>query len=237
VKTSDAIDKISPALVAALGAIEGAAKKSKNPHFKSAYADLATVIDTSRSTLTEHGLAVLQGLGSVIDGKLSCTTRIIHDSGQWIESTMELPIGRNMDPQGTGSAGSYIRRYSLMAMLNMPSVDDDGNAATDQTRKPANETAQPDKNGTGPSPEGPDWWGGDGHGPSAHQAKKDGAGETFETIRNDIKAAKSETELRTVCKAYHDAVLAMPKSWRVALRNEADEQALEIGFSLTKKAA
>jgi hypothetical protein len=140
-RSSDSLSNIAPALVAALGEIEGAAKKAKNPHFKSSYANLETVIDASRDVLTGHGLTVLQGPGAMCEGRLSLTTRLIHTSGEWVESTLEIPVGK-LDPQGTGSAITYARRYSLMAMLNMPAVDDDGEAALGRGR-PAPQFAEP----------------------------------------------------------------------------------------------
>jgi hypothetical protein len=132
-RTSDTLGKLAPALVAALAKIEGAAKKGTNPAFAKgkntgAYATLESVIDGSRAILAEHKLAVLQGPGPVIDNCITLTTRFLHDSGEWIETDFQMPLGKT-DPQGTGSALTYARRYSLMAMLNMPAVDDDAEAA------------------------------------------------------------------------------------------------------------
>jgi hypothetical protein len=60
---------------------------------------------------------------------MTLDTMIVHESGEWIEGSFEIPLGKT-DPQGAGSAISYARRYALMAALNMPAVDDDGNAAS-----------------------------------------------------------------------------------------------------------
>lgn len=122
---------ISPALVKALGAIKGAAKDRKNPHFKNDYATLESVIEASRDILAENGLCVIQGLGAVEAGRLAVTTTLLHESGEWMESEFQMPLAK-MDPQGTGSAATYARRYALMAVLNIAAVDDDGEAATDR---------------------------------------------------------------------------------------------------------
>lgn len=128
-KSSDALTAISPALVAALGELRGVAKDSKNPHFKNDYASLEAVIETARPVLLSHGLAFMQGLGEYVGGAMTVSTRIIHESGEWIESDFQMPVGKS-DPQGTASASTYARRYSLMGILGLPAVDDDGEAAT-----------------------------------------------------------------------------------------------------------
>ena len=55
------------------------------------------------------------------------------ESGEWIEGTGEIPLGKK-DPQGAGSAQTYAQRYHLMAMLGLPPTDDDGESAME--RKP-----------------------------------------------------------------------------------------------------
>ena len=122
---SDTLAKIAPALVAALGKIEGAAKKKANPAFKGTkYADLETVIDGSRDILTEHGLTIIQLPGACVSGVMNLETILMHESGEWISGEMGIALGKT-DPQGVGSALTYARRYAQMAALNMPAVDDD----------------------------------------------------------------------------------------------------------------
>jgi hypothetical protein len=128
-KSSDTLGKISPALVAAINAIDGVKKGAANPAFKGTkYATLEAVIEAAHEHLSANGLAVLQGPGPMQGTALTVTTRIIHQSGEWIETDFTIPLAKQ-DPQAAGSAVTYARRYSLMAMLNMPAVDDDGEAA------------------------------------------------------------------------------------------------------------
>lgn len=131
IETSVEIKDIAAALFQFQGTIDGVHKASKNPAFKTRYANLETVIDTIRPGLQAAGLVFLQAPGLVQDGKLSLTTRLMHPaSGQWIQSTMQAPL-QKQDPQATGSATTYLSRYSLMAILGVPpSEDDDGNAAS-----------------------------------------------------------------------------------------------------------
>jgi hypothetical protein len=128
-KTSEQIDLISAAIVACQAECGHANFDSKNPHFKSKYASLAEVIDTAKPVLAKHQLAVLQLPGYRQDiGPVLCT-RILHASGQWIEEEMILNPIKN-DPQGIGSALTYMRRYSIPGVTLMASEeDDDGNAA------------------------------------------------------------------------------------------------------------
>lgn len=133
-QTSETIDKIAPAFVKAQAACNGAKKSSNNPHFKSKYADLSAVWGACEEALEANALAVVQGLGEVIDGKLHIETMLLHSSGQWLKSLASIPLPKS-DPQGYGSASTYARRYTLAAMMGIVQEDDDGNAAS----KPAND--------------------------------------------------------------------------------------------------
>jgi hypothetical protein len=128
-KTSEAIDKITPALLQAQRAITFAAKDAVNPHFKSKYADLPTVIDAVKPALNAAGIVFLQTPSPSAEGTLALTTRLLHESGQWIEDTAITPLQR-ADPQGYGSAITYLRRYSLASIIGLYQDDDDGQAAS-----------------------------------------------------------------------------------------------------------
>ena len=128
-KTSDSIKQIAEALVSAQKEIKFAVKDSTNPHFKSKYANINSVIDAVKAPLNNNNIAILQSLSPSDDGKLHLTTRLIHSSGEWIEDTAVCPL-QKQDCQGLGSAVSYIRRYSLSAFLSLYSdTDDDGQSA------------------------------------------------------------------------------------------------------------
>lgn len=130
---SETLTKIAPAIVKALAEIKGAAKDSKNPHFKNDYASLESVIDASKETLAQHGLALMQFPGAVNGNALGLETIFLHESGEWLTGAdaFEIVLGK-MDAQGVGSALTYARRYAQMAALNIPAVDDDGEAAVRQ---------------------------------------------------------------------------------------------------------
>lgn len=129
-KSSDQINELSAAFAKAQGAIEGAIKDRTNPHFKSQYADLASVWDACRQPLSANGLAIAQGVETDAT-KVTVTTRLMHASGQWIESAISSEA-RDTGPQAIGSCVTYLRRYSLSAMVGVAPEDDDGNEATRQ---------------------------------------------------------------------------------------------------------
>jgi hypothetical protein len=132
---SDQINEISAALAKAQGQIEGASKGKVNPAFKSKYADLASVWDACREPLSVNGIAVLQIPNETADGMV-LVTMLTHSSGQWFRSSYPVrPV--QATPQGLGSALTYSRRYSLMAMVGIAPEDDDGEAAMGR-QQPAN---------------------------------------------------------------------------------------------------
>jgi len=107
----------------------GAIKKdSDNPFYKSKYFNIDTLIDVIKPVLNKVGLILLQPLISV-DGKPSIKTQIIDsESGESIESTIELPPFA--DAQKMGSIITYLRRYSITSMLFLEAEDDDGNSVS-----------------------------------------------------------------------------------------------------------
>jgi hypothetical protein len=135
-KTSESIDKLASALLKAQQAIRFAAKDSKNPHFKNSYADLESVIDAIKAPLNDNGIVFLQLPSPSDDGKLHLTTRLMHESGQWMEDTAVAPLPKQ-DPQGFGSTLTYLRRYSLSAVTGLYQADDDGNAGSGVGERPA----------------------------------------------------------------------------------------------------
>lgn len=133
---SESIADLAAALAAAQGEMRDAAKNKVNPHFRSKYADLASIWEACRGPLSRHGLSVVQAPG-LVGEDLCLHTLILHQSGQWVRGVYPIrPI--KPDPQGVGSAISYARRYALAAMVGVcADEDDDGEAATH--RAPARE--------------------------------------------------------------------------------------------------
>ena len=131
--------KIAPAFVAAKKAFGPALKDRSNPAFKSKYADLGACIDAVEDALLDNGIAAYHE-SSLDDSGITIECILLHESGETIRGgKLHVPAVKH-DPQGFGSAMTYARRYSLMAVCGIAPEDDDGNAAAD-ARKKASEQA------------------------------------------------------------------------------------------------
>ncbi len=127
---SESINEIAAALAKAQGGMKSAVKDSLNPHFKSKYADMSSVKDAIGDTLVKVGIAVIQAHDILENGTLVLRTRLIHTSGQWLESTYPVRPVKD-DPQGLSAATTYARRVTLSSILSIVSdVDDDGETAS-----------------------------------------------------------------------------------------------------------
>lgn len=124
--TSNTITELTKALVKFHKEVGKIKKDAQNPFFKSGYASLSSVQDAIKDPLTNNGLAYVQ----FPSGEHSLTTRLMHESGEWMEDSYSMTPAKN-DPQGVGSAITYQRRYALGAILGLNiDEDDDGNAAS-----------------------------------------------------------------------------------------------------------
>lgn len=133
---SPELDQLFVALAEFQSRVGAIPKNAANPFFKSKYAALPDVVAVASPILTECGLCVSQHLGHDEQGD-TLTTIVGHKSGQFMGDTMHLRPVKD-DPQAQGSATSYGRRYSYMAVLGLVAdEDDDGNAGSAGTRKPA----------------------------------------------------------------------------------------------------
>jgi hypothetical protein len=127
--SSQSIASLAAALVKAQAKIEGATKDKTNPHFKSKYADLSSVVEAIKKPATDNGLTWTQVMHDA-ENAARCETIIIHNSGEWLScGVISVPVSKQ-DAQGYGSALTYARRYSLSAAFGVAPEDDDGNAAS-----------------------------------------------------------------------------------------------------------
>ncbi len=120
---SESIADLATALCLAQGEIGGAVKNNTNPHFKSAFADLESVIKVIKPAFLKHGLSFVQLPITSEGGKgIGVSTMLMHSSGQWIEGEYLLPLEK-VTPQGAGAAITYARRYGLVSLCGIPQVD------------------------------------------------------------------------------------------------------------------
>ena len=128
------------ALVAALAkaqaAMPAATKSADNPHFKSKYADLGSVLECILPALNKEGCALMQFPGWDHERGLVTMTTVVSGHGGTIISTAASPLGRGTGPQAVGSAITYLRRYTAQSIMSLPAADDDANAAQGTTNAP-----------------------------------------------------------------------------------------------------
>ena len=145
------------AMAAAFPEIEGATKDSSNPHFKTKYADLGSVVDAIKPALIKHGLFFYQSTRDA-EGGVCISTYVGHKSGESMDFGALFVPASKQDAQGYGSALTYARRYSLMTAFGVCPEDDDGNAARShitQDVATANPRAPVEKGKDAPFPQGP----------------------------------------------------------------------------------
>jgi len=104
-------------------------KDGENPHFRSQFITLDNILHKVLPILHKHGLYLVQSVNR--DGETPLLVTQITDGEQSYQSEMLLMMKAN-DPQGQGSAITYARRYSIMALLGLSAGDDDdGNSANE----------------------------------------------------------------------------------------------------------
>ncbi len=146
------IDKLAAALAKAQAEFPAAPKSGKNPFLKNEYATLDDIIGAVRKPLGAHGLSFVQLLAT--NGGLTLRTVLLHESGQSLESTVSIgdsgPEKGINTLQSMGKAITYMKRYTLAAMLGVATGGDtDGEGAPEGAGKQKQRTAQapaPDSN-------------------------------------------------------------------------------------------
>ena len=138
---SSDIKLLNQALSKAQGQLEGALKDSKNPFYKSNYADLEAVWGVARQPLADNGLAVTQT--PCKDGT-HLITHLLHDSGQWTKGYWPILCSKK-DSQGFMASVTYARRGALSAMVGVHTTDDDGNESSGNDNPPSPDKKTTDK--------------------------------------------------------------------------------------------
>lgn len=116
-------------------------KSHTNPHFGSKYADIADVLAVVRPALAAHGIAIVQPVEIDDTGHAYLVTRLLHGTEQ-LESRVPLQIDQKA--QDLGSRLTYLRRYTLAALVGVAAEDDDdGHAASNAPPRTRTAPARP----------------------------------------------------------------------------------------------
>ena len=110
-----------------------AKKDGKNPHFRSNYSKLESVIEAVNQG-NQFGLFFTQEIEVKNYQKdIVVVTTVLHidDDNTYVSKLPILLDDVSMkNPQKIGSAITYAKRYTLQAVYGLPSEDDDGNEAS-----------------------------------------------------------------------------------------------------------
>ena len=123
-------DKVFAALAKAQAEIKNAEHDAEADagQYKYQYATLDAVLNAVRGPLSANGLSITQLPGRKVEKEgvelLTLTTVLGHSSGQFIDNDFEMYPPKR-DPQGIGSAMTYMRRYVIMAMCGIAGAADD----------------------------------------------------------------------------------------------------------------
>jgi hypothetical protein len=155
---SENINELATAMSKFQGEIENVDKDKQGYQGRYSYADISSVLELVRPTLAKHNLTIWQG-ADIIDNKVVVKTLLAHSSGQWVSSTLSLPLeaskaGMSL-AQTVGGTITYGRRYALTAMLGIAQKDDDAQEEKPQQFKPQQQHNKQQTTQTPPQQKGP----------------------------------------------------------------------------------
>lgn len=148
---SDSIKELAAALAKAQAEFKVADKNKKNKFFENHYADLQSVVEASRPSLSKHGFSVTQDLIVSDNGEELLMSILLHSSGQWIKSLAKVKPMKQ-DVQSFSSYVSYLKRISYASLVGVVAgeEDDDGELAVASTRQPQYNYQKKTTNQSGP---------------------------------------------------------------------------------------
>lgn len=142
---SEKFDALAKGLGEFQSTVSAVKKDGENPHFKSTYATLDSILAAIREPMKKAKLSFAQ----LPIGDDLLVTILMHESGEFFQSTIRMHP-RDNSPQSLGSAITYMRRYALSAILGIATdEDDDGNGASTEAR-PAGAATAPARRAPGP---------------------------------------------------------------------------------------
>lgn len=176
-------------------------KDGRNPHLRNRFVTLTSAWSVVRPLLQSTGLSVVQMTGGG-GAEVSVTTQLQHASGQWMRSTVSMPVERTKgltDAQALGSIVTYLRRYALLAALGLSAEDDD--AASDG---PARQTGHAER-------------------------RSDTSATAVMDARKRLEACETAQSL---VEWVHAAKASLPSDVRATMRHELAERCEAVGTTM-----
>jgi hypothetical protein len=113
----------------ALSQMKVAIFNKKNPHFKSNYADLSSVITAISDALSKNGFYYYHSIINKESFSELITKIVYAELGEYVQSCFYIP--QSVKAQEFGSYITYGKRYNLSCLTSIISdEDDDGNIAS-----------------------------------------------------------------------------------------------------------
>lgn len=137
---SETITKIAPAMTKAWSEIENpkhnksvTVQTKKGSKYTFDYTDLNAIFDEAKRVYRDNGIMITQNAYTEdTEGRfiILVDTMLLHSSGEWMKSN-PLKMPANSSIQDMGGQITYLKRYSLSAMLGIATEkDDDANGAS-----------------------------------------------------------------------------------------------------------
>lgn len=237
-------EKVFPAITAVMADLssEGISKDSKNQQQGYSFRGIDAVYNALSGLLVKHKLLMLprvlsRDVAERINQKGTALFYVavevefdLVSSEDGSKHTIKT-YGEAMDSgdKATNKAMSAAYKYAAMMAFCIPTEgDNDADATTHEVQGRKNPSVSV-------HPEGSDWWGCEGYGLSAAEAKKQGLGEKVDQWTGEIRALTTAQEWRGWCAAHTEEIKPLPLGWRVQLREEAAIMARELGVDMNAK--
>lgn len=103
------------------------------------YADLPAIYDSVLAACEKEKIAFAHFIDSTLAEPMAVITLVVHiPTGEWMRSRAWFPP-QYASPQAYGGVVTYLRKYSVMAMLGLAPEDDDAQGAEQESRRPINQ--------------------------------------------------------------------------------------------------
>jgi len=137
-EANEARKLFNAAFTKAQSEIQAVIKTKTNKHTSSKYADLSAVIESAKPVYTRNGFAVIfYELDTTTPDIIRIGVDVLHEKGHKESYHYDMPLdGKGIEGKanmtkihGKASSVAYGRRYLMCMIWNIPTQDDDGNAA------------------------------------------------------------------------------------------------------------
>jgi len=196
INTSETTSKVFTKLFEAqiLVAMKPATRDGVNPHFRSKYATIDSILGTLYPILETSNLVV-----NHFPCVYGLMQRITHtESGEYVESYLDFtPFLEQKGPQALAGMITYMRRYMLTSTFLMVTEDDDGETAQGRGRSQTPSVPTPT---LPPAPLSP----------------------TIGDVLNDLEATKTTQELLAILDKYDEFRKKCSEEYTEMINNKVD---------------